>query len=271
MKSLCAVLALSALVASGDPPGSSLDRFRFRPEKIRVGEVAHYTKSNVDGSKPVRVSIFVAAPDKLEVAKVETGVADAAWVRAAFSWTLFTADRLDAGVINLDGSVEERVSLDVDRKAGAIQVRAGERESSTPWGYLPFHLYNFDFTSLNYAWRHLVDPKAPFEIGVLDPTFKNEGDLLFFRGVARIEYTGRETVHGKSCRTYRISGPGIGGTTGTIWEDPKSGWLEKIEIPLPDNPDWSSFRLELRDIERMTPADWKRFIADSLAKANAKS
>jgi hypothetical protein len=137
--------------------------------------------------------------------------------------------------------------------------------------HVPFHVYNFDFTSLNFAWRHLADPKAPFSIGVIDPTFQKDGEVIFYRGDADIEYVRDEKLHGKTCRLYRISGPGIGGVTGSIWADPKSGWLDKIAIPFPDNPDWKSFRLELQDVEIMTPEAWKRFIAKSLAKANAKS
>ncbi len=93
MKRLGALLAaLSLLGAAAAPVGSSLDRFRYQPSKIRVGEVAHYVKSNLDGTKPTRVSIFVVAPDRLEVAKVERETTDAAWVRAHFDWTLFTSD-----------------------------------------------------------------------------------------------------------------------------------------------------------------------------------
>jgi hypothetical protein len=263
------LLALVLLTAAGrDPVASSLDRFRYQPKKIRVGEVAHYVKSNLDGSKPARVSIYVAAPDRLEVAKVEKGVRDAAWVRAGFNWKLFTADKLDAAVIALDGSVEERASLDVDRKAGVVNVKLGDRTGSAAWRHVPFHVYNFDFTSLNFAWRHLADPKAPFEIGILDPTFKAEGEPFFYRGEARIEYVGEEKVHDESCLKYRISGAGIGDKTGTIWANPKTGWLQRVEIPFPDNPGWDSFRLELEGIEKMAPQDWKSFITTSLAKAN---
>jgi hypothetical protein len=205
------------------------------------------------------------------VAKVEKGVDDAAWVRAHFDWKLFTADRLDAAVINLDGSVEERATFDLDRKAGVVQVTVAGRTGSAAWRHVPFHVYNFDFTSLNFAWRHLADPKASFSIGIVDPTFRKEGDVIFYRGDARIEYLRDEKLHGKTCRLYTIAGPGIGGATGSIWADPKSGWLEKIAIPFPDNPDWKSFRLELQGAEIMTPEAWKRFIATSLAKANAKS
>jgi hypothetical protein len=268
------VALLGALALLQDPsvppPSSSLDRFRFQPDRIRVGEAARYVKSNLDGSKPARVSVFVAAPDRLEVAKVEKGVPDAAWVRAHFDWKLFTADRLDAAVVKLDGSVEERASFDVDRKTGAVNVKIGNRTGGAAWRHVPFHVYNFDFTSLNFAFRHLSDPRSDFSIGVMDPTFAPEGEIFRYRGEARIEFVRDERLHGKTCRLYRISGAGIGGAEGFLWADPKSGWLEKIEIPFPDNPDWKSFRLELEGIETMTPEGWKKFIAGSLAKANAK-
>jgi hypothetical protein len=269
---LVVLLASVTLIgASADPPptGSDLGKFRYQPGKIRVNEVAHYIKSNLNGSKPTRVSIFVVAPDRIEVAKVERDVIDAAWVRASFDWTLFTSVDMKAAVINLDGSVEERAVFTVDKPKGAVDVTVGERKGSAAWKQLPFHVYNFDLTSLNFAWRHLVDPKAPFTIGILDPTFQKDGPLVFYRGDARIVYTGEDELHGKTCRSYRISGPGIENTTGTIWWDPKSGWLEKVEIPFRDNPDWNSFKLELQGIEAMTPAAWKKFMADSLVKANA--
>jgi hypothetical protein len=264
-------LALLVLAASPEPVGSSLDRFRYQPEKIRVGEVAHYVKSNLDGSKPTRVSIFVAARDRVEVAKVEQGVIDAAWVRAHFDWTLFSADRIEAAVLNLDGSVESRAELSADPKTGVVSMKVGDMKGAAAWGWAPFHIYNFDFTSLNFAWRHLANPKSSFTIGVMDPTFKAEGDIFVDRGQARIEYLRDEPLHGRTCALYRISGPGIGGKTGSIWADPKSGWVEKVEIPFPDNPDWSSFRLELQGVETMTPEAWKNFMTESLAKANAKT
>jgi hypothetical protein len=267
---ICLAAFQVVATAADSPVGSDLDKFRYQPRKIRVNDVAHYTKSNLDDSKPLRVSVFVVAPDRLEVAKVEKDTNDAAWVRAHFDWKLFTADDIKAAVINLDGSVEERVTFFTDRAKGVVDVTVGDRRSSAAWKQLPFHVYNFDFTSLNFAWRHLIDPKAPFEIGIIDPTFQKEGPAIFYRGAARIVYTGEDELHGKTCRSYRISGPGIENTTGTIWWDPKSGWLEKIEIPFRDNPDWNSFKLELEKVELMTPAAWKKYVADSLAKANAK-
>ena len=262
---LTGVLALAA-----SPIGSSLGAFRYQPETIRVGEVAHYVKSNLDGSKPVRVSIFVASRDELEVAKIEKGLGDAAWVRAHFDWKLFTADRLKAAVVLLDGSVEERAELTANASTRTARFRFGDAAGSVPWRWEPFHIYNFDFTSLNFAWRHLGDPKKPFTIGVMDPTFSKDGDPFVYRGEARIEYVREEPVEEKPCRLYRISGAGIGGKAGSIWQDPKTGWLRRVEIPFPDNPAWSSFRLDLQNVETMTPETWKAFMRTAIVEANPK-
>ena len=199
---LAAVVASFAFVgaaADSSRVESDLDKFRYQPKKIRVNEVAHYVKSNLDGTKPTRISIFVVAPDRLEVAKVERGVIDAAWVRARFDWTLFTSDDMRAAVLNLDGSVEERAVFTVDKPKGTVDVTVGDRKGTAAWKQLPFHVYNFDFTSLNFAWRHLVDPKAPFTIGIVDPTFQKDGPPIFYRGDARIVYTGEDEVRGKTC------------------------------------------------------------------------
>jgi len=270
VKNSLALLAAVFLVAATSPIGSSLGAFRHQPAAIRVGEVAHYVKSNLDGSKPCGVAIFVAAPDELEVAKIERGLGDAAWVRAHFDWKLFTADRIKAAVVLLDGTVEERAELTLETAVRTVRFRFGDTAGSAAWKWEPFHIYNFDFTSLNFAWRHLADPTKPFTIGVMDPTFANDADPFVYRGEARIEYVRDERIGGKTCRLYRISGPGIGGKTGSIWQDPKSGWLQRVEIPFPDNPAWNTFRLELQRVEKMTADEWKRFMRSALAEANPK-
>jgi hypothetical protein len=171
---------------------------------IRVGEVASSSRTS---TVQADARVFVAAKDRLEVAKVEKGD------RRGWVWAhrlTFTADRLEASVINLDGSIEERAVFAVNRAKGVVDVSVGDRKGSAAWRQVPFHVYNFDFTSLNFAWRHLIDPKAPFTIGVIDPTFQKDGPLVFYRGDAD-RLHGRGRLHGKTCRSYRISGEGIGG------------------------------------------------------------
>jgi hypothetical protein len=39
----------------------------------------------------------------------------------------------------------------------------------------------------------------------------------------------------------------------------KHGWMEDVEIELPDNPEWVSFKLKLLRRENMTKAAWDKF------------
>ena len=38
---------------------SSLNDFSYQPEKVKAGAVFHYTKSNIDGSYPARIFIYI--------------------------------------------------------------------------------------------------------------------------------------------------------------------------------------------------------------------
>ena len=218
------------------------------PAKIRVGEVAHYVKSNLDGSKPTRVSIFVVAPDRLEVAKVEQDVTDAAWVRAHFDWTLFTSDQMDAAVINLDGSVEERAVVRRRPREGG-----GRRDGGRPEGERRLEAASVPRLQLRLHEPELrVAPPGRPEGAVYDrhhrPDVPEGGrpDLLPRRREDRVRRRGRD-VHGQEVPPLPDLGARDRRTRrASIWWDPKSGWLEKIEIPFRDNPDWNSFKLELR-------------------------
>lgn len=272
------VLLLVALVsglarpsAAAAPATSSAGRFRYQPERIVVGTVYHYTKSNIDGSKPVTLSIYVASRERLEVLKVEKGLGDAAFVTARMDWSVFSAVELDAGVVVADGSYQPRVSTRLVLPEASFHTSFGDRKGVTTVGHLPVHIYNFDFTSLNFSLRHLVDPERAFEIGVVDPVFDpTSPDLLVYRGKALFEFGENTTRHGVACRRYRVSGPGLAGTEGSIWVNRKDGYIEDLEIPLADNPDWKDFKLELKSIEKMEPAAWKSFVASAVFRAEAR-
>jgi hypothetical protein len=243
---------------------SSTDRFKYRPDRIEVGTVYHYTKSNLDGSKPITVSIFVAAKDRLEVMKSEEGLTDSAHVIAEMDWSTFSATNLDAGVILKDGSREPRARLRLSAKDNSVFVKVGGAEKTVAVGHYPFHIYNFDFVSLNFILRHLLDPKAGFEIGVGDPTF--DENIFAYKGKASFQYAGDERLHGIECRKYRVTGEAFGGKEGAVWVNKKGGYAESIEIPVRDNPDWKDFKMELKAIQKMSPDQWKKYMFANIGK-----
>src|SRR5262245_11908023 len=70
--------------------------FRYQPDKVKVGTVYHYTKSNLDGTKAITVSAYVAAKDRIEVFKTDPDGDDCAFVIANMNWEIFSAERLNS-------------------------------------------------------------------------------------------------------------------------------------------------------------------------------
>ena len=59
--------------------------FRYQPEKIEVGTLYHYQKSNLDGSNAANISIYTASKNHVEVLKVEQNSDVLAYVTADFN------------------------------------------------------------------------------------------------------------------------------------------------------------------------------------------
>ena len=242
--------ALLVLVAAGcESPD-----FTFRPERVAPGRVVHYVKSNLDGSKPALVSLYVADRDRIEVYKSEKGLTDSADVLAHLDWARFSADHLDAGVITADGRREPRAKLDV--QDSELTVRIGSAEQKLAVDTFPLHVYNFDLMSLNVMLPHLDHPERSFRIAFIEPTFGRKREVMELRGFATARYSGRERVNGALTRRYSLAGAGM---NGTMWVNMKDGLIQRFESPVPNNPGWTSLRLDRRDSQRMTPEKWRRY------------
>ena len=255
-----------------------LDRFRYLPDRIRRGWRYRYTKSNLDGSHPAIVSIYVATGTHIEVIKREPGSQTLAYVTADPDWTLFSAAYMTSWHIHPDGSMTPQAFSDINTAARTYNVYLGQATFPAIVPTFPVHNYNFDFISLNFTFPHLIDPEAPFQVGVVEPDwqvinapgFAPTGvtrDVLVYRGQADIVYGGREAYQGTPCRKYRISGPGMGNEVGFIWADETLGHWVNFEHPHPDNPAWSSFKFELLSLDQITLGQWRRYINEELEAA----
>ena len=239
-------------------------KFRYRTQKaIPVGTVLHYVKTNIDGTHPEQVSQFVAANDVLESFKFHPKSPPAGFVVAEMDWQTFSAKSLKSWRV---------LSKDERRLFGTILFDGAKRraEVSLPsirsepesfvFKHVPVHLYNFDFGTLNFAFPHLVKPTQSFIIGVADPTFQENGALVEYKGEVTITYLSDDQRNNVATRKYRIDGEGLKNRGGFIWVNKKHGWIEDMEIALPDNPDWTSFKFKLLRVERMSRAQWSDFI-----------
>jgi hypothetical protein len=259
------------------PVTSSVDLFQYHPERIQTGTVYHYVKSNIDGSKPAKVSLYVASPERIEAFKIYPGAAATALVIADMDWTKFTPRNMESYDVHADGSrslvVKGQLGAD-DRYqflfANILWVK--NKPSSSAVGHYPVHNYNFDLASLNFAFRHLIDPTRDVQIGVQMPCFDmaHLGEIEYL-GTASLHYVGEEACHSGVCRKYTIGGEAFGSHPGTLWVNKDGGYFEKVEIPMRDNPSWKDFKLELTGIDQMSADAWEKFITSETAAYFAKS
>ena len=247
---------------------SDANKFRYQPNKITIGTVYHYVKTNIDGTPPAEnITIYVASKDRIEVFKSRTKGQRAGFVIADMDWTIFSAKHLESWQAFPGGEKKLFATLDYDAKEKVTNVSYGaanQEVEKSAIKQLPFHVYNFDFSSLNFAFRHLISPKESFTIGIADPTFKETGPVFEYRGEASVSYVGEETRDGVPCLKYKVDGAGLSNRGGFIWVDKKGEFFRDMEIQLPDNPEWQSFKFKLIKVEQMTRNQWEAFMKEQL-------
>ena len=260
IKSLRVILMCLGLLVSLANAQNDVKKFRYQPKKISVGTVYHYVKTNIDGTHPEQISIYVAAEDRSESFKCHPKGERAGLVIANMDWTNFSVKRLESWQVFAGGEKKLFATLTYANGETTVSIPAtGKPDEKTKVMHLPFHVYNFDLASLNFAFRHLAEPRTEFTIGIADPTFK-EAPLFAYKGEATIEYVSEEQRNGALCRKYKIDGNGLENRGGFIWVNKAREHVEDMEIALPDNPDWQTFKFLLKRIEQMTPAKWEAFI-----------
>jgi hypothetical protein len=262
MRRLSTLLIAILAVAAQALAVNSVEKFRYQPDKITIGTVYHYVKTNIDGTHPEYVSQYVATRDRLEVFKFHPKGDRAALVIADFDWTVFSAKRLESWqvVAGLEKKLFATLSYLDAEKAVQVSILPLRKTEKTAIKVLPFHVYNFDFGSLNFAFRHLINHKGSFVIGIADPTFKVQGPLFTYRGEVVVSYLNDEVRYGVRCRKYRVDGQGLEKRGGYIWLNQTEGYIQDMEIDLPDNPEWQSFKFKLLRVEQMNRQEWESFM-----------
>lgn len=237
--------------------------FRYQPERVAIGTVYQYLKTNIDGTHPENISLYIATKNRIEAFKFHEKGTRAGLVTADMDWNGFYPERLESYQVFSKDDRRLFATLTFDRAAKMVGVSIPAlkpEKEMVKIDRLPFHIYNFDLASLNVSFPHLVDPRGSFTVGIADPTFKAEGPMFAYRGDLRVQYLRDETRNGAKCRLYTASGAGIGGK-GRIWVNSKGSYLEDMEFDVANNPDWKTFKLKLMRTEKLNAEGWQRFIA----------
>ena len=252
------------------PPraAAQVSALRYDPARVHVGRVHQYEKANRDGSHSGRVSLYVAAPDRLESLKWDDEIGWATFVVAELDWTRFSVRRFESWALRQGRPAELKATLHTAPDGAiTISVLPGPpvRVSSWPW-----HSYDFDWASLSAVLPHRVDAEAEF--GFLRADFiqeEGQGPRFGEIGAVRLRYQGREQRGGVATRRYRMEGAGLlapgqpasaaPANAGTVWTDASDGHIVEFELPFPDEPGLRDVRFRQLAIETMTAAEWEAF------------
>jgi hypothetical protein len=255
-RALPALLGLASCLPAL-PALGQVEAFRYVPARVPVGCVHQYVKSNRDGSHAGRVSVYVAKADRLESLKWDDEVGWATHVVAELDWSRFSVRRFESWKLRQGKAPVLQATLETDASGGiSISVIPGPPLHPKLW---PWHSYDFDFASLGATLPHLKDPEAPFRIGRSDFVEKDGAVRFEELGAVDVAYSGRETRAGTATRRYVIGGPGLEGTSGTLWADAAAGHLVELELPIPDEPGFTDVRLRLLEVASLSPEAWEAF------------
>lgn len=264
--SLFTLSTLLALTGTATSAQAQLSAFRYKPDKITTGVVYHYIKSNIDGTNAGEVSLYVKDKDTLESLKWHEGDSRATLVIADMDWHRFSVKHFETWLLTADGKPQQRAVLDFDAEIPGVTAKVGEMEFRAEIENWHWHSYDFDFASLNFAWRHLVEPEMRFVIGIVDIVRNEDGPTLAEKGQVQIDYQQDTTRNGHECREYKIDGPGLENKGGTIWVRKSDGVFVDYEIELPDEPGFENGKMLLKSEERMTAEEWEEFKRQSVAQ-----
>lgn len=248
-----------------------VERFRYQPDKIGVGKVYHYVKSNVDGANPVDVFLYLAAKDRIEQLGLQPGGQGGALMTGTMDWSAFSLGsfqwwHLEPGTKQLIAIVE---GLPREKAIRAEVIPSGRPAETIAVPVFPWHVYGLDLASLNAAFRHLADPEGSFTLGLTDPVFEPAQPVFRYDGPVTVSYVGTEDRGGVPCRKYKIDGEGVEGKGGHIWVSRAEGHIQDLEIARPNNPERQSFKLALKGVETRDRAGWDRLVSERIGPATA--
>jgi len=237
-------------------------RYAFAASNVPdVGTAYQYVKSNQDGSNAASVWIYLESTTHTESFKIYPftwlqGKTDL--VTADYDPLFFAASEVDAYLVAPDGNRFLNAETKSDGATLTFTYK-GSEYSVTP-GCVPAYNYNFDWCDFAFMYRHLIDKDSAFTVGVTAP---NSSMTFVYAGEANLTYTGRESHLEHDCRSYTVSGAAFGGSEGHLYTDAATGALVDLDMPVRNNPSFSSFRLTLIGTRNFTVEEWDAFVLQS--------
>jgi hypothetical protein len=247
-----------ALVAFSTNATAQTTQFKFEPTKVAAGQVLHYKKSNIDGSRATRVSVYVRDQERLESLKWDENATTATLVQARMDWSRFSVREFRSSHLERGVLPELRGILEANANGTELKV-SFVKDKTIKIRRWPWHSYDFDFVSLGVTLPHLRNPEADLIFWRTDVVFAGSVTDFAEIGGIRLHFEAHESRDTQQLRRYSIGGAGLDHRYGTLWTDASSGLLVEYRIPIGDEPGYRDVHLRLERIEAMSPAQWEDF------------
>ena len=240
--------------ASFEKTTYSIDHFKFQKEKIIIGTVYHFVISNSDRSAIKKVHLYVADTNKIEAFKIYPGSDSTYLVVAEIDWEVFSIKKIYQIEIEKDLSRKHTIEMHLLDKPTNTYLMNNTK--NIPTGHFPAFNHGFDFSDLNFVFRHLINPQSNIDLGVLAPTTEK----FAYTGKMHLAYVGNVTYKSHECHKYLLSGRGIGEKSGYLLVNKDFGYFEYMKLDVNYHSLMDIFRYELLSVTTISQREWETFV-----------
>jgi len=234
----------------------SIDQFNYQEDKIELGTIYDFQISNSNRSVIKKVSLYVADTNRIEAFKIYPQSSSTYLVVAEIDWDIFSIKKIHQIEIEKDLSRKKTIEMRLMNKPNNNYLMNNIKK--IPTGHFPAFNHGFDFSDLNFVFRHLINPKSNIEVGIFAPIKKT----IAYTGKMLISYVGMETYNNRECYKYSLSGRGISEKEGYLLVNKDYGYFEYMELDANYHSQMDYFRYELLSITAMSLLEWETFVIE---------
>lgn len=257
---LCTVFLFCLFLQNTFLLNAQQDKF-IQPGSIQDVHVVYtYQKSNWDGSNASQVFLYIKDTNQLESFKWNEGESWSTLVSAALDWNKFVVNKIQNHRIDMQGNKTLVAELNLE-SANKIKFHIGDFQDSMILVDPFWHSYDFDFASIGFAWRALIEKRNSFSFHIADAALINNKPGFENKGKVKVEFLNEEWLNGKQLLKYKIDGQGLQNKGGFIWVNPGNNYMiELFKIEHPDEEGYVNGQLKLLKTEYLSLAEWEKFI-----------
>jgi hypothetical protein len=226
----------------------------------RTSCVFNYIKSDMQGKNAAQVWIYYPNAHSSESFKIykQARLQRATdLVCAEYDFDKYQPCEIKGYLGNEDGSRKLNITDNYYNKN--INIVFGKMNYSFKESIIPSYNYNFDWTDLNTMIPYLKEKCKNFEIGIIAP---DNFAKFHFVGKTDFLYMGKANKNDIVCDLYKVVVENHKGKKGFLYINAENYDLVEIDMELPNNQMYKSFKMVLKGKEYMSMEKWNNFIKE---------